>query len=72
MRKRLYRSRKDKILAGVCGGLGEYFNLDPVIIRVIFIMLMLPGGLPGIVPYLAIWLIVPLEPRGNKKDPIDV
>ena len=72
MRKRLYRSRKDKILAGVCGGLGEYFNLDPVIIRVIFIMLMLPGGLPGVVPYIAIWLIVPLAPRDNKKDPIDV
>lgn len=60
--KRLYRSRDSKILGGVCGGLGEYFNIDPVIFRVIFVLLMLPGGLPGIIPYAVLWLIVPLRP----------
>lgn len=60
--KRLYRSRESKILGGVCGGLGEYFNVDPVIFRVIFVLLILPGGLPGIVPYGVLWIIVPLRP----------
>ena len=49
--KRLYRSTTDAKIAGVCAGLGEYFNIDPTIIRVIFFILLLPGGLPGLVPY---------------------
>ena len=72
MTKRLYRSRKDKVIAGVCGGLAQYFNIDPVIVRVIFVLLVIPGGLPGLLPYLIMWVIVPLEPTGSKKDPIDV
>lgn len=61
--KRLYRSRETKILGGVCGGLGEYFNIDPVIFRIVFFLLILPGGLPGIIPYAVMWLIVPLRPE---------
>jgi phage shock protein C len=61
--KRLYRSRKDRIIAGVCGGLAEYFNIDPVIVRVIAVILLIPGGLPGIVPYTILWIIVPQKPR---------
>jgi len=61
--KRLYRSRKNKMIAGVCGGLAEYFNIDPVIIRIIGIVLLLPGGLPGVVPYVILWIIVPEEPE---------
>lgn len=60
--KKLYRSRNDKKIAGVCGGLGEYFNIDPTIWRIIFVILLLPGGLPGLLPYALLWLIVPLEP----------
>lgn len=58
--KQLYRSEKDKMLAGVCGGLAEYFNQDPTLVRVIFVLLTSFGG-PGIVLYLVLWLILPTE-----------
>lgn len=58
------------MVAGVCGGLGEYFGIDPVIPRIIFVILLLPGGLPGFVPYVILWLLVPkdtevLSPKSN-------
>jgi len=60
--KRLYRSRTDRKIAGVCGGLAEYFNIDPVIPRIVFVILLLPGGLPGFLPYIILWLVVPEAP----------
>jgi phage shock protein C len=66
MAKRLYRSQKDKVIAGICGGIAEYFNIDPVIIRVIAVLLLLPGGLPGIVPYIIMWIIIPKKPGGKE------
>ena len=57
--KKLYRSTTNKKIAGVCGGLGEYTNLDPTLWRVIFILLLLPGGLPGLIPYLLLWWLIP-------------
>lgn len=60
--KRLYRSTKDRKIAGVCGGLAEYFGVDPTIIRVVFVALALPGGLPGVIPYVILWVIVPTKP----------
>jgi len=65
--KRLYRSTKDKMIAGVCGGLAEYFNVDPVIIRIIAVILLLPGGLPGILPYVILWIIVPKNPTEHTR-----
>jgi phage shock protein C len=62
MVKKLYRSRTDKKIAGVCGGLAEYFGVDATIIRIIAVILLLPGGLPGFLPYLILWIIVPLKP----------
>ncbi len=62
MAQRLYRSRRNKVIAGVCGGLADYFNLDPVIVRVIFALLLVPGGLPGFIPYVIMWAVVPQEP----------
>lgn len=59
--KKLYRSTTDKKIAGVCGGLAEYFNIDPTIIRIIFFALLLPGGLPGLLPYLILWVVVPTK-----------
>ena len=59
MTKRLYRSTENRMVAGVCGGIAEYFNVDPVLIRIAFVILLLPGGLPGILPYLILWLVVP-------------
>jgi phage shock protein C len=59
--KRLYRSRKNAMIAGVCGGLAEYFNIDPTWMRLIFILLFLVGG-SALLIYIIMWLIVPLEP----------
>jgi phage shock protein C len=59
--KRLYRSLDERMLAGVCGGLAEYFNMDPTLIRVLFVILSLAGG-PGIVAYIILAIIVPEEP----------
>ena len=64
MNKRLYRSRNNKIIAGVCGGIAEYFGIDPIIVRIIAVILLLPGGLPGFLPYVILWLIVPKAPAG--------
>jgi len=59
--KKLYRSQKDRLIAGVCGGLGEYFNLDPVLLRIIFVALTFING-SGIILYLVLAIIVPNEP----------
>lgn len=58
--KRLYRSKKDRIIAGICGGIGNYFKIDPVIIRLIWAVLVLVWGV-GILAYLLAWIIIPLE-----------
>ena len=59
--RRLYRSRTDRKLAGVCGGLAQYFNTDATLMRVLFVVLALLGG-PGLVLYLLMWVLVPEEP----------
>lgn len=59
--KKLYRSKTDRKIAGVCGGLGAYLNIDSTVIRVGFVLLALPGGLPGILMYLILWLVIPEE-----------
>jgi phage shock protein PspC (stress-responsive transcriptional regulator) len=56
--KRLYRSETNKVLGGVCGGIGEYFSLDPVIIRLAFVIFTLMGG-SGILLYIILWIVVP-------------
>jgi phage shock protein C len=58
--KRLYRSKTDKVFAGICGGIGNYLGVDPVIIRLIWVLLTLCAG-AGILVYLLAWLIVPQE-----------
>ena len=59
--RKLYRSRTNRKLAGVCGGLAQYFNTDAALIRVLFVVLDLLGG-PGLVIYLLMWILVPEEP----------
>ena len=61
--KRLYRSRKNRIIAGVCGGIGEYLNIDPVIVRLIWLLLVFAGFGAGLLVYLIAWLIVPEKTR---------
>lgn len=63
MAKRLYRSRNDRMIAGVCGGIAEYFDIDPVLVRIIAVILLLPGGFPGLIPYLILWVVVPEAPE---------
>lgn len=60
--RRLYRSETDRMLAGVCGGLGEFFGVDPTLIRIGFIVLALAGG-AGLPIYLAMWVVVPRASR---------
>jgi phage shock protein C len=62
--RRLYRSTNDRVLAGICGGLGEYFAVDPVWFRIGFVVLTLGGG-AGILAYLIMWLIVQPQPDGH-------
>jgi len=62
MAKRLYRSGDNRMIAGVCGGLAEYFDIDPTLVRIAAIILLLPGGLPGFLPYIILWVIVPEKP----------
>ena len=59
--KRLYRSRSERMLGGVCGGLGAYFNVDPTLVRVIFAVLGIWGG-SGLLLSLVMWAIIPEEP----------
>jgi phage shock protein C len=61
--RKLYRSRTNRKLAGVCGGLAQYFNTDATLIRILFVVLALLGG-PGLVIYLLMWILVPEEPLG--------
>lgn len=59
--KRLYRSRRDRMIGGVCGGLAEYLDTDPTIIRLALALSILLGG-AGILAYLIMWIIIPEEP----------
>jgi len=62
--RRLYRSPSDKIIAGVAGGLGNYFGVDSTVIRLLFVLLTIFGG-SGIFIYIVLWVLVPLE--GSKE-----
>ena len=62
--KKLYKSRKNRVIDGVCGGIGEYFNIDPTIIRVIWIILVLCVG-TGILAYIICMILIPSMPDGT-------
>lgn len=58
--KKLYRSATNKVLAGICGGLGEYFDVDPVAVRLFWLLMTIFSGVvPGVIAYLFAMLIVP-------------
>lgn len=61
MTKKLYRSRTNKMIAGVCAGLGDFFELDPTLIRLGAVVLVLAAGV-GVLAYIVAWIIVPQEP----------
>jgi len=62
MTKKLYRSQKDKMIAGVCGGLSEYFEVDVTIVRLLFVLVLILGG-SAILLYLILWLVLPRNPN---------
>lgn len=62
--KRLYRSKTNKVFAGICGGLGEYANVDPVLIRLVWLLIVIfTGFVPGILTYIIAYFIVPAHPK---------
>ena len=66
--RRLYRSRDDEVIAGVCGGLGKYFDLDSTLFRIGFVLLVFAGG-AGLLAYALAWIFVPEEPVGASAEP---
>lgn len=58
MDKRLYRSTENKMIAGVCGGLGEYFDIDPTIVRLVVVAAAVAAG-SGLVAYILAWIVIP-------------
>ncbi|HEY9115299.1 MAG TPA: PspC domain-containing protein [Bacteroidales bacterium] len=56
--QKLYRARRGKVLGGVCGGLGDYLNIDKVIVRILFILLAIFGG-SGVLVYIILWIAIP-------------
>ena len=64
----LYRSRKHKIIAGVAAGLAERFGIPIWLMRLFWVLLLLPGGIPGLLPYAILWVIIPLEPADDSAD----
>ena len=60
-KKVLRRSRSDRVVAGVCGGLAEFFGISAFWFRLAFLIALVPGGIPGLLPYILLWLIIPKE-----------
>mgnify|MGYP001484947463 CR=1 FL=1 len=61
MKKRLYRNKKDSKIAGICSGMGDYFKVDPILIRLIFIFTFFVGA--GPIVYIVAWIIIPIKEK---------
>ena len=66
--RRLFRSRTDRVLGGVCGGIGRYFGVDPIVVRIVAVVGLLLGG-ATLVAYIAAMILVPSEPEGGRRPP---
>ena len=66
--RKLYLSNTDKKIGGVCGGLGEYFDMDPTLVRVIFILITLLSFGLGIIGYILIWMVIPRKPKNKESE----
>jgi phage shock protein C len=62
MEKRLYRGRYNRILAGVCSGIGNYFNIDPTVIRVLAVICLFLFNIATVIAYLILIVVIPVEP----------
>ena len=67
--RQLRRSRQDKVLAGVCGGLARYLGIDPVVLRVLMVVLIFAGV--GIIAYIVAWIVIPEAAEGEPEGPAD-
>lgn len=67
--KRLTRSMTDRMVAGVAGGLAEYFNIDPTLVRVLFVVFALAGG-PGLLIYIILWIVMPESGAAPMGEPV--
>ena len=70
MKKKLYRSEKDSMIAGVCGGIAEYFDVDSTLVRLLTVIFVLLGG-AGVVAYIIAWIIIPKNPGQVSDDKFD-
>jgi len=70
MTKKLYRSKKDSIIAGVCGGIAEYFQLDSTLVRLLAILVVFLGG-AGVIAYIVAWIIIPQNPE-QETEPVEL
>lgn len=59
--KPLRRSRHNRMVAGICGGLGDFFGISALWFRIAFLISLIPGGVPGLLVYFLMWVIIPLE-----------
>ncbi len=67
MRKKLYRSRKDKAVSGIFGGLGDMYDVDPTILRLAFVFIALATAVfPALIFYIIASMVIPLEPKARK------
>lgn len=64
MENRLYRRRKDKVFGGIASGLGQYLDIDPIIVRIIFVLITIFHGV-GLLVYIIMWIVMPEEPIEN-------
>ena len=73
MHKKLYRSREHRVLMGLCGGVAKYFDIDPILVRLIYMVVtVITGIFPGIIAYVLGIFIVPLEPVVMREETIIV
>ena len=59
--KRLLRPKKGRKIAGVCLAFANYFDIDVTLVRLVWLFLLLPGGFPGLIPYIVCWIVIPSE-----------
>lgn len=65
--KTLTRSKNNRVFAGVCGGLGEYFDIDPILVRLLFVVFFLAGG-SSVLAYIVLWIVIPEEKNSGSGD----
>ena len=70
MNKKLYRSRNDKVISGVCGGIAEYFGIDATIVRLLWALMFFTGGI-GFLAYIVAIVVIPERPKGMAVDSIE-